>query len=352
MQFPLPVSFFQLLSDQYSAVVVVNRELTSSLGVWGDPVIDVDNEGSFYFLHLSNEYGDEDWLDRIVCQKSINQGQTWNDGSSIGFEGEKQQDKQWSVIDQKTNHIYVVWTKFDKLSSENPLDRTNILFSKSTDKGISWSIPLQINAFDGDSSDDGQSVMGAVPALGPEGEIYVTWIGPLGLMFQRSLDNGETWLKEEKTLLPIPDNGWSYEIPGIYRAYGMPVIKCDLSGGENSGTIYVNWYDLSNGTDDADIWLLKSVDGGQTWSEKIRVNDDGPDKHQFCTWMDIDQTNGNLFCVFYDRRNHSDNNTDVYLAFSTDGGSTFVNQQISESAGNLASIAGELQNMVEKFKIN
>ena len=46
--------------------------------------------------------------------------------------------------------------------------------------------------------------------------------------------------------------------------------------------------------------------------------------------MDIDQTNGNLHFVFYDRRNHSDTNTDVYLAYSIDGGGTFVNQQISE----------------------
>ena len=33
---------------------------------------------------------------------------------------------------------------------------------------------------------------------------------------------------------------------------------------------------------------------------------------------------------FYDRRDHSDLNTDVYLATSIDGGETFKNEKISE----------------------
>ena len=48
--------------------------------------------------------------------------------------------------------------------------------------------------------------------------------------------------------------------------------------------------------------------------------------------MDIDQTDGALYFVFYDRRNHSElNYTDVYLARSFDGGATFENFLISEA---------------------
>jgi len=47
--------------------------------------------------------------------------------------------------------------------------------------------------------------------------------------------------------------------------------------------------------------------------------------------MDIDQTNGNLYFVFYDRRTYTDNQTDVYMAISTDGGTNFSNVKISES---------------------
>jgi hypothetical protein len=48
--------------------------------------------------------------------------------------------------------------------------------------------------------------------------------------------------------------------------------------------------------------------------------------------MDIDQTNGNLHFVFYDRRNYSDDQTDVFLAFSNDGGQTFRNKGISDKS--------------------
>ena len=48
-------------------------------------------------------------------------------------------------------------------------------------------------------------------------------------------------------------------------------------------------------------------------------------------WLSVDSTNGFLYCVFYDRRNYSDNQTDVFLAVSRDGGNTFSNHRISES---------------------
>ena len=51
--------------------------LTSSLGVWGDPVVIADTAGNFLFFHLSVPSWPQ-WLDRIVCQKSVDGGQTWN----------------------------------------------------------------------------------------------------------------------------------------------------------------------------------------------------------------------------------------------------------------------------------
>jgi hypothetical protein len=45
----------------------------------------------------------------------------------------------------------------------------------------------------------------------------------------------------------------------------------------------------------------------------------------------VDQANGDVYVVFYDRRAYNDRNTDVYLARSVDGGETFENIKISES---------------------
>ncbi len=302
---------------------------SSAYGVWGDPVIDVDPDGNFYFFHLSNPTSGN-WIDRIVCQKSTDNGQSWNDGTFTGLNGAKAQDKQWSIVDRTTGVIYMTWTQFDVYGSSSSSCKTKIMFSKSADGGDTWSQAISINEVDGNCIDSDDTVEGAVPAIGPNGEIYVAWAGPNGIVFNKSLDDGDTWLTEEIALNPMP-GGWDYSISGINRANGMPITKCDLSGGPNHGTIYVNWSDQRNGPSDTDVWLSKSTDMGETWSAPVRVNDDPAGKQQFFTWMDIDQTNGNLFCVFYDRRNHSDNNTDVYLAYSTDGGNSFVNQQISES---------------------
>lgn len=305
------------------------NQLSSTYGVWGDPVIDVDASGNFYFFHLSNP-ASGNWIDRIVCQKSTNNGSTWSDGSYTGLNGTKAQDKQWSIIDRTTGTIFITWTQFDVYGSADPNDKSIILFSKSTDGGDSWSTPLKINEIDGNCLDEDDTVEGAVPALGPNGEIYVAWAGPNGLVFNKSLDQGDTWLSEEISIDPMP-TGWDYGIPGLYRGNGLPITKCDLSGGPNHGTIYVNWSDQRNGVNDTDIWLAKSTDGGDTWTGPIRVNDDPVGKQQFFTWMDIDQTNGNLHFVFYDRRDYTDTNTDVYLAYSTDGGTSFTNRKISES---------------------
>jgi hypothetical protein len=303
--------------------------LNSSNGVWGDPALAVDTSGDFYFFHLSNP-ATGNWIDRIVCQKSTDRGDTWSDGSYTGLNGTHAQDKHWPVVDRTNNMMYVTWTQFDTYGSSNPLDSSIILFSKSADAGLTWSDPKRINKLAGDCIDSDSTVEGAVPAVGPNGEVYVAWAGPKGLTFNKSLDQGEHWLAEETLISDIP-GGWDYSIPGIYRANGLPITVCDLSNGPHRGTIYVNWSDQRNGLNDTDIWLAKSTDGGQSWSAPIRVNDDSGIYHQFFTYMAIDQVTGYLYFVFYDRRNYPDENTDVYLAVSQDGGETFINRKISES---------------------
>lgn len=305
-------------------------ELTSqSLGVWGDPMILVDTTGAFYFFHLSNP-SSGNWIDRIVCQKTTDNGLSWNEGTYMGLNGTKAQDKEWAVVDWSNNNIYVTWTQFDEYGSSAPEHYSSIMFSKSTDGGENWSEAFKINEIDGDCIDDDNTVEGAVPAVGPNGEIFVAWAGPEGIVFDRSTDQGETWLEEDIFVSDFP-GGWTYNIPGIYRCNGLPITKCDLSGGEHHGTIYINWTDQANGSDDTDVWLVKSTDGGNTWTTPSRVNDDPPGKQQFFTWMDVDQVTGYLYFVFYDRRNYDDNNTDVYMAVSKDGGETFENIKISES---------------------
>jgi hypothetical protein len=210
------------------------------------------------------------------------------------------------------------------------LDSSIILFTRSVDQGLTWSTPVRISKRAGDCIDSDNTVEGAVPAVGPEGQIYVSWAGPLGLTFNYSEDEGLTWPDTNIILTDIP-GGWDYNIPGINRANGLPVTCCDLSNGPYNGNIYINWSDQRNGVSDTDIWFKKSTDGGQSWGPNQRVNDDQPGKQQFFTWMTIDQVTGIIYIIFYDRRNYPDTQTDVYLAVSSDGGATFENMRISQA---------------------
>jgi len=309
--------------------------LSSSMGVYGDPVVRIDNDGIIYYSHLSNPdaapYRSESFLDRIVVQRSIDNGASWNDGSHPAIRGKKDQDKQWMAIDPRNNHLFMTWTEFDKYGSDDPEDKSRILFSKSLDQGLTWTEPLPISQFEGDCIDDDMTTEGAVPAVGPNGELYVSWAFNEKIYFDKSFDGGQTWMKEDKVIAQQP-GGWSFDIPGISRCNGMPITDVDISNGPNKGTIYVNWSDQKNGPDDTDVWLISSRDQGKTWTNPIRVNTDAAGKQQFFCWMDIDQSSGNISIVFYDRREYIDEQTDVYLAHSTDGGQSFTNHKINQES--------------------
>lgn len=330
---PLIMAAGTILSDYYyskdGGKTWKSKTLKSPYGVYGDPVLMFDKEGRLYYFHLSN-YSKGEWLDRIVCQTADKVNGKFTDGSHTKPNGKKAQDKHWVAYDPDGSTVYMTWTEFDEYESEKPEDSSRIVFSKSFDRGETWSDPIQISYYNGDCLDNDNTVEGAVPAIGPNGELYVVWTGPKGLVFQKSLDGGITWLEREE-LIATHYGGWTLKIPGIYRANGLPILHCDRSEGPNSGTLYLNWCDQKEGSNDTDVWLMKSTDGGKTWSDRIRVNQDAPGKHQFFTWMSVDQSTGYLYFVYYDRREYDDNSTDVYAAVSRDGGETFQELKLTET---------------------
>ena len=307
--------------------------LTSSLTVWGDPVLIFDNNGHLYFGHLTNPSGPA-FIDRIVVQKSTNGGVSWNDGVGIGLNLPKQQDKEWLAADMSNSsyrhNIYMAWTEFDSYGSANPLDSTRILFSRTTDAGQTWSSPVKVSDAGGDCIDEDNTVEGAVPAVGPNGEVYTAWSGPLGIMLDRSLDGGVTFGQD--IFVTSQPGGWDFPVSGIYRSNGLPVTACDISNSPYNGHVYVLWADQRNGASNTDVFIIKSTDGGDTWGIPVRVNNDNSNRHQFFPWMTIDQSTGYIYVVFYDRRNTTGDATEVWLAKSTDGGNSFSNFRISQSA--------------------
>ena len=310
------------------------RKTNSKYGDFGDPCIIADTEGFFYYFHLSDpkKMGWDSYMvmDRIVCQRSSN-GLSWNKGASIGHLPPKKHEKPYGAFDETSGRVYVTWTQYDKFASSNPQDSANIMLSYSDDRGLNWTSAIRINQFGGNCNGDMNTPVGPKPTAGPQQDVYVTWAYNEKIYFDRSVDGGITWLKNDKVVANQP-GGWQFAVPGFGKAVGTPVNDCDISYGPYHGTIYVNWADQRNGAENTDIWLAKSTDKGDTWSEPVKVNDDEVvmmGRHQCYNSMSVDPITGNIYIVFYDRRNYNDLKTDVYLATSTDGGETFKNEKIS-----------------------
>src|SRR2546429_3260865 len=304
----------------------------------GDDALYFSSDGIAHHIHLSfvgirvptpprAESG-------MLVESSKDGGLTWSESvpainhvnSVIPFE-----DKPGIVVDNAPQskfkgNMYLAWTRFDVYGSSDPDCHSHIYFSRSTDAGKTFAMPIRISDGAGDCRDGDNTVEGAVPAVGPNGEVYVVWAGPLGLVFKKSVDGGLTFSKD-KVIGQMP-GGWDFSVEGLDRANGMPVTGVDLSNDPSKGVVYVNWIDARNG--DPDVFVASSRDGGETWSAPARATDDPVKngKEQFFTWMSVDPVDGSVNIVFYDRRDTPGATTGLTLARSVDGGRTFVTRKI------------------------
>jgi hypothetical protein len=310
--------------------------ICKEFNVYGDPVVFWDTAQNAYYMHLSfpdkKITPDGAWVDRIVLNKSTDFGKTFPQCFAFGKNGKKVQDKHWACVDEKTNTIHVTWTQFDKYESKEITDTSIIRYASSKDGGETWSEPKKISFYTGDCLDSDNTVEGAVPSMGPNGEIYVAWAGPKGLVFQRSFDGGKTWMEKEKILNPLK-NGWDYKVEGVFRTNGLPFTCCDISNSPRRGRIYICWGDEKNGEKNKDVFLIYSDDKGENWTDPILVTYRPNHKEQFMPYLTVDQKTGAVYILYYDRQNFCGNEfTDVYLAVSNNGGLKFDYYKINENS--------------------
>ncbi len=310
--------------------------------VQGDDAVVFDSQGVAYhsYIHFVGirESRPQRAANGIYLRTSRDGGSTWQTPLAVVDHintVEPFEDKPWLAVDTSPDsphrgNLYLAWTRFDAYGDPSPECRTRIVFARSQDGGSSFDMPFAISDAAGNCRDDDDTVEGAVPSVGPEGQVYIAWAGPRGLEFDRSLDGGWTFTRDRV----ISDNpgGWDMPIPGLERCNGMPVTAVDLSGGRHRGSIYVNWIDQRFG--DPDVFLIHSRDSGQTWSSPLRVNDDpvGNGRTQFFTWLAVDPIDGSVNAAFFDRSRTQGNLTGLTLARSTDGGLTFVNHPVAIDA--------------------
>jgi hypothetical protein len=83
-----------------------------------------------------------------------------------------------------------------------------------------------------------------------------------------------------------------------------PGLAWDRTGGTHNGRVYLVYtLEHPNESNNTDIYVRFSDDKGTTWSGPVRVNDDNTTNSQFLPKISLDPTSGNLAVVWYDSRN-------------------------------------------------
>ena len=193
-------------------------KVKSPYGVYGDPVLVSDDKGNMYSFHLSDPTG-EGWkneksMEHIICHVSKDGGKTWDEGNSVGSNPPKDQDKPWATVDSKGN-VLVAWTQFDKYGSADSTCQSNIMLSSSAN-GKKWSKPVQLTQTPGNCIDGDDTAEGAVPAVAPDGKMFVAWANQKKIWLDRSFDSGGFWLTNDIKIADQP-GGWDLKIPGHER---------------------------------------------------------------------------------------------------------------------------------------
>ena len=298
----------------------------------GDVSTAFDNKGhafidciAFDRLGTFNYWGHGATRNGIFVRRSLDGGKTWEPElrtvvaqptkPGIPFE-----DKPYIVADTSKSkyagNLYVGWTRWT-------LTDSRMLFSRSTDDGLSWSQPIEISQVRGLPRDDNGALEGFDGAVGSDGTLYAVWALNNHIVFTESKDGGKTFSRTRNIVQTAPT---MFAIEGMDRANGFPQIAIDPRGSAKGGPIYVTWSDYRNG--EVDIFLIVSRNHGRSWSTPIRVNNDpvhdGAD--HFFQWLAVDPVSGAVNVVFYDRREDPRNRTQiVVLARSDNSGKTFAN---------------------------
>jgi hypothetical protein len=276
-----------------------------------DPAVCVDTAGNFYISTISLDIPRTNWT--VIVYKSTNQGLTFDNAYCVAphtDSGYFYDDKEYIACDLVPgspfrNNIYVAWASGD----------SGNVIARSTNGGVNWSNRVML-PYGG---------IGILPVVGADGEVYVSWIGfgnsSYGYYVIKSTNGGLNF--SSLKLVDTLQNGGS-----VVR---LPSMAADISRGLRNGYIYAVWSNRTLTDEDEDIFFSASSDRGLNWTLRKRVNNDtlNNGKKQYWPWISVNEI-GNIFIIFYDTRNTPNLQTiEAYLAYSSNGGQTFINEVLS-----------------------
>jgi hypothetical protein len=276
-----------------------------------DPGITVNADGVFHAVILS--YTSTYQTNGLFVYNSYDGGVSWEgpftviDGVNNVFE-----DKELIACDRTDNthsgNVYVAWARFGY--------DTQIMCCTSTDGGENFAAPVRVS--------DSSGVQWPVPVVAANGDLLVAWntYWPSSIKIDRSTNGGVSF-GSDKTLSSVNVYPGS-SINGGITVFPFPAMDADITGGTYHGNVYVAYMDEQDGND-ADIYFRKSIDNGDTWGSRTRLNDDPVNNgcDQFHPWLCVDNL-GIITAIWLDRRLDSNNMLyDCYMAKSFDGGDTW-----------------------------
>jgi hypothetical protein len=275
-----------------------------------DPVLRASSDGTMYYLSLVvNPYS----CDLFASEDG---GATWPT-KAFAYGG----DKSWIGVDTTggigNGQLYQGWNIAGNQFAP-------ALFNRSAPGGQSWEDPVEY------SPGGGVRPVFGITDVGPDGEVYVAGI-PNGanssfIWVVRSDD-----AKDRNAPFPTFTAHQIDPKIGSFQVYGYPPnpngllgqvnLSVDRSGGPFHGSVYVlaTWNEPAR----RHIAVMRSDDGGETWTEPMAASDDLAFKAW--RWMGSMAVapNGRIDVVFNDNREApraEPNLTRTYYTFSMDGG--------------------------------
>jgi hypothetical protein len=294
----------------------------------GGTILKSSIHGILFLVHFEEGEINGKQVKKLLSQDSKTGGKTWSQGVSISS-SLKDKSRPQLVIHPKKTKLAVTWTEAESFGSSDPACHSQILYSESVG-GEKWSIPVYISQVAGDCSGKDNTLHDPSLTMDDEHKVFATWESAGSIVMDRSYDAGKTWLNGDMVGFKM-DGPRFYSIPGLDHAERIPLLMADNSRSVYQNSLYMTWADQRNGVNDTDIWFATSIRRGDSWTAPIKVNKDPKGKHQFMPAMTVDPITGVIYIVYYDRRNYTDNQTDVYLAWSIDGGLKFSEEKISDT---------------------
>jgi hypothetical protein len=299
----------------YECTTVGTQDMPPSWTNNTDPNVDFDTRGRVYQttlpfnafwaggMHPNGEidvsYSDDMGRHWIKANGGVALDNT-NNQNSVTFG--HVEDKQWIAVNHiagniNQDHVYAMWTTFNGANGNG-----KIMVAVSRDRRATFSKAVQLTT----PSETTPGNTYVYPSIGPEGAVYVAFIGGFDLnknkvghvYVTKSTDDGKTWTPFAIAASPIENPNGRFANTN-FRDGIIENFAASPSHPGHAYLVYENW-DPAAGT--SDVYFTQTVDGGFQWSEPQLVNDDAntASSDQFQPSV---AANGDAVAVaFYDRR--------------------------------------------------